>query len=193
MKVNYWIMAGQNRASSSTKFTKRSDFLARGVKCVFISHQKKDRDEAKKIADYLINANIDVYFDEYDLDLKIQSEADNPKAVTAAICTGINNSSHMLVLISPNTIDSNWVPFEVGYGYDKTDLAVLTLKGIPKGTLPAYVRTATIVRDIDDLNKFIARLKGRTEDVLFDSNLIRKHNDYYNPVKSVMDAYLVDQ
>jgi len=36
----------------------------------------------------------------------------------------------MLVVVSPNTIYSNWVPWEVGYGYDNTHLGVLTLKGI---------------------------------------------------------------
>jgi len=185
-------MAGQNRATLSTKFTRRDDFLKQGVKCVFISHQKRDRDEAKKISDYLISAGLDVYFDEYDRDLKIHNESENPKAVTSAICRGINNSSHMLVLISPHTIDSKWVPFEVGYGYDKTDLAVLTLKGIPKGTLPGYVRTAPVVRDIDDLNKLIARLKSVEASVLFSRNVVRKHDDYYNPLKGVMETFLAD-
>ena len=34
--------------------------------CIFISHQKRDADTAKKIADYFITSGIDVYFDEYD-------------------------------------------------------------------------------------------------------------------------------
>lgn len=186
-------MAGQNRANISVKYSRRSEFMARGIKCVFISHQKRDRDEAEKIVNYLIDANVDVYFDEYDGDLRLQSESTNPQGVTAAICTGINNSSHMLAVVSPNTIDSRWVPFEVGYGYDKTVLAVLTLKGRPKGGLPGYVRIAPVIRDIDDLNRFIARLKGTNMDVLFSSQLLQKHDLYYHPVKSVMDAYLIDQ
>lgn len=35
--------------------------------CIFISHQKRDADTAKKIADYFITSGIDVYFE-----LKIQ-------------------------------------------------------------------------------------------------------------------------
>ena len=33
----------------------------------------------------------------------------------------------MLVIVSPTTMKSNWVPFEIGFGYDKTELSVLTL------------------------------------------------------------------
>ena len=85
---------------------------------VFISHQKKDKKEAKEIADYLKTVGIEVYFDEYDRELQIATETDNPKAVVSAIKKGINNSTHMLCLISKNTLFSKWVPFEVGYGYD---------------------------------------------------------------------------
>ena len=33
--------------------------------CIFISHQKEDTESCRQIADYLLAAGIDVYFDEY--------------------------------------------------------------------------------------------------------------------------------
>ena len=42
--------------------------------CIFISHQKRDADTAKKIADYFITSGIDVYFDEYDTTVYFISE-----------------------------------------------------------------------------------------------------------------------
>ena len=42
--------------------------------CIFISHQKRDADTAKKIADYFITSGIDVYFDEYDTTVHFISE-----------------------------------------------------------------------------------------------------------------------
>lgn len=83
------------------------------IECVFISHQKADKDICLKIADYLMGAGIDVYFDEYDYDLKIANQAQNPTQVTKAILKGINNSSHMICVVSSNTLDSKWVLFEV--------------------------------------------------------------------------------
>ena len=52
-----------NRYYYPTKYESRNKVLSLGIKCVFISHQQKDKDAAKKIADYLIEAGIDVYFD----------------------------------------------------------------------------------------------------------------------------------
>jgi hypothetical protein len=181
-----------NRYYSSTKYESRDKVLSFGIKCVFISHQQKDKDDAKKIADYLINAGIDVYFDAYDGDLRIHHQSNNAKAVTDSIRRGINNSSHMLVLVSPNTLSSTWVPFEIGYGYDKTDLFVLCLKGILKGGLPEYVRSATIVRDIYDLNNLISRISKIDKEILLEAKMMSDYGSRTNPLSSVMDAMISD-
>lgn len=185
-------MPGKNRYYSSTKYQSRSQAVSLGIKCVFISHQKRDKDAAKKIADYLLNAGIDVYFDEYDRDLKIEHQSGNPKGVTKSICNGINNSSHMLVVVSPNTLASTWVPFEIGYGYDKTELNVLCLKGISKGALPEYVRTTPIIRDIYDLNNYISYRTGKTKESLIENKMFSAYDSIYNPLSSVMDSVIND-
>lgn len=182
-----------NRFYYPTKYESRAKVLALGVKCIFISHQQKDKEAAKKIADYLLAAGIDVYFDEYDKDLKIQNQGKNPKGVTQAICNGINNSSHMLVVVSPNTLLSTWVPFEIGYGFEKTDLAVLCLKGIPKGGLPEYIRTAKIIRDIHDLNVLIANTTGKSKEILIETKMMSNYSNHLNPLASVMDSIISDQ
>lgn len=181
-----------NRYYYTTKYKSRNTVLSLGIKCVFISHQQNDKDSAKKIADYFIEAGIDVYFDAYDGDLKIHHQSKNAKAVTDSIRKGINNSSHMLVLVSPNTLYSTWVPFEIGYGYDKTDLFVLCLKGIPKGGLPEYVRSATIVRDIYDLNNLISRISKIDKEILLKTKLLSDYGSYTNPLSNVMDTMISD-
>ena len=68
---------------------------------MFISHQKKDSDVARKIADYLEDAGIDTYFDQYDNTI----DRANPESFVQAIRYGIENSSHMLVVFSPNRLN----------------------------------------------------------------------------------------
>lgn len=181
-----------NRYDYNTKFESRNRLLSLGIKCVFISHQQKDKNEAKKIADYFIKAGIDVYFDAYDTDLKNNHQVNNAKAVTDSIKKGINNSSHMLVLVSPNTLYSTWVPFEIGYGYDKTDLYTLCLKGIPKGGLPEYLKAGKIIRDIWDINKFITNTLDRDIVPLFESKKIFSHINDNNPLSNVMDSLITE-
>lgn len=171
----------------------RTKFLALGIKCVFISYQKKDREAALKVSDYLENSGISIYIDVYDKDLKLESQDKNPKIVTDAICKGINNSSHMLVVVSANTVMSTWVPFEIGYGYDKTDLGILCLKGIPVGGLPEYARTAKIIRDIYDLDLLLATLSGKPKEKLHEVRLFSGYKQDNQGINSVMDSLIIDK
>lgn len=146
--------------------------------CVFISHQKNDRKAAKLIADFLLDNGISVYFDEYDTSI----DRRDPNKLTASIQRGIDYSSHMLVLISRNTLHSLWVPWEVGYGYDKTDLSILTLKGIEDYELPDYLKTTKIRRNYNDLKSLIISIKP---------SFINEARDSYfsnsNPLSNILD------
>lgn len=154
---------------------------------IFISHQKSDRSEARKIAEYLRSMHLDVYFDEFDQDLQDALKNNNPKGVVNAIKKGINKSSHMLCLISPNTLYSKWVPFEVGFGYNRTNLFTLTLKGIKDSELPDYIKTAPIIRDIYDLNKFIEK---RGKRLILEVKSNSNYDNSYHPLRSVMDRII---
>ena len=133
----------------------REDHPFRHSNCILISHQKADRVSAKKIADFLISKGIDVYFDEYDQSI----DRSNPDKLTAAIQRGIDFSKYMLVIISPNTLNSKWVPWEVGYGYNKVEMSVLTLKGIKEEELPEYLQTTKIRRNYAALRSLINHIK----------------------------------
>lgn len=185
-------MTALNRFYWPTKFHSREDFLTQKVKCVFISYQSEDKKEAKRITDYLLQAGVNVYFDEYDVDLKNTNQKNNPTKVTDALCKGINNSSHMMVIVSPSTIISKWVPFEIGYGYDKTNLTVLCLKGIPKGNLPEYIRSARIIRDIYDLNSKVAEFKNIDKEVLIETQTLSKHSNPGNLLQGIMDSLITE-
>ncbi len=185
-------MSGYNIITNKS-YNSQEEFLKQNIKCVFISYQRADKSEAKRIADYLISAGITVYFDEYDANLKLTYQTSSPAKVTDALCTGINNSSHMLVVVSPTTLLSQWVPFEIGYGYKKTDLAVLCLKGIPLGGLPEYIRTAKVIRDIYDLNSKISDWKGINKEILLKENTIIASGSYSNPLNNIMDSLIIDK
>jgi hypothetical protein len=181
-----------NRFYYPIKYKSRAEVVALGVTCIFISYQQQDKEAAEKVAAYLDKAGIDIYFDVYDKELRIHHQNKNPKKVTEAICNGINNSSHMLVIVSPNTVKSNWVPFEIGYGYDKTEVGVLCLKGFPAGSLPEYIRTAKVVRDIYDLNILVSHLTRKPADELIKRKVLNEYASAFNPLTNVMDTLISD-
>jgi hypothetical protein len=181
-------MPGVNRASRVIAESTRQYRKSLALKCIFLSHQKADREVCKEIANYIISADVDVYFDEYDNDLKDALQTNNPQGVTEAICKGINNSSHMLCIISPNTLASRWVPFEVGYGFDKTHLGVLTLKGIPDKDLPDYLKTAKIlIRGTKSLNQYLATITNASVPILESRGAIKSHNAVGHQLDNYLD------
>lgn len=181
-------MAGINRAIvSNIQLSDSRKTL--GVKCVFLSHQKSDSAICRYIANYLMAADIDVYFDENDNDLRIYRQTNNPKGVVDSIRKGINKSSHMLVLVSPNTIHSKWVPWEVGYGYDITKLGVLTLKGIQDYQLEDYLKSVQIIRGTKSLNQYLSELKGLNLMAMESRSLIMDHAKTH-PLDNYLDYNL---
>jgi len=179
-------MAGINRAAKDFRMFSASRKSKR-VECVFLSYQQKDKDVCRKIADYLTKADIDVYFDEDDADLKYYRQTKRPQGVVDSIRKGINNSNHMLVVVSPNTIYSKWVPWEVGYGYDKTDLGVLTLKGIKDEDLPDYLKTTIIIRGTKSLNNYLAKITNNIQSIMESIDLIKSFSASTHPLDSYLD------
>ncbi len=158
---------------------------------VFICFQKQDRDEAKIIADYLLSVEIPVYLGELDNELDNELDKTNinndPKAIITGIKKGINSSTHMFCILSPNSLTSKWVPFEIGYGYDVTDLAILTLKGIKNSELPDYIKTKPIIRDIYDVNKFVIK-QGKGH--ILESKMFSEYSSIIHPLYEIMDTVI---
>lgn len=170
------------------KYSKNESIPTRTKPRVFISHQKKDSEIAKAIADYLLNAGIDIYFDQFDKSI----DRSDPHSVVRAIRRGIENSSHMLVLFSINTFESMWVPWEIGYAYNSAvSLNVLRLKGVPKEKLPEYLKVVKMVMSIYQLNSLIADIRKINRDQLLLENGLFSESNVYNPLNNIMDSYAV--
>ena len=167
------------------KYSKNEPIPTRTKPRVFISHQKKDSETAQAIADYLLNAGIEIYFDQFDKSIYLS----DPQSVVTAIQRGIVNSCLMLVVFSPNTLSSMWVPWEIGYAYNSTiTLGVLRIKGIPKNELPEYLRVVNIISDIWDLNQLISNLTKTERENLLTEGRIHKFSDSYHPLSQYMDS-----
>ena len=157
-----------------------------GKPCVFISHQRDDTQACEKIADYLLSIPIDVYFDKYDKSISQLVAEGNADKVTKHIQRGIDFSTHMLCVVSTSTVSSHWVPFEVGYGYERIPLGVLTLKGVTDAMLPEYLKTTRVIRGTKSLNMFLSELLGQGRELL-ESRIGYKSFTMNHPLDSVLD------
>lgn len=156
-------------------------------KRVFISHKKEDRDVAKKVADYIMEAGIDVYFDEYDTTIN----RNDPKSIVAAIKRGMQLSTHMIVIFSNKTIKSTWVPWEIGYGdATSTEIAILKMIDIKKNQLPDYMQVAKVLYDIYDLNVFISHMYNKTTEQLVNEGIVRQYDSQLNNLRGEVESFV---
>lgn len=124
---------------------------------MFISHKKEDTDFARHLSDYVMDKGINVYFDENDP--IFAKEHKSPDDVVNAIKKGLEKSTHMIVVLSKMTLESNWVPWEVGFASAKDkEYRLLRLSDV-NGVIPEFYRIAKILNDYDDLDKYLSSIK----------------------------------
>lgn len=151
--------------------------------CVFISHQRNDKEVAKTIANYIYKSGLDIYFDEYDSSIN----RDDPRSVVNAIKNGIQKSTHMLCILSQNALQSKWMPWEIGYGYDRLHVAGITVKEISKDVLPEYLQIVPVLRGTKSLNTYIANTMNRIEQSLINERKIFSASMQSHPLDNVLE------
>lgn len=121
-----------NRLSSQTfqkseALNESKRFSISSDKVVFLSYRRKDKLWVKPIVDLLQSLGVRVYIDYLDDQLP-----DTPSSSTAKILRRkIKDSDKFILLATPNSKDSKWIPWELGLGdgfdgYENTVILPLT-------------------------------------------------------------------
>jgi len=109
---------------------------------IFISYSSVDQNEADKLADALDAIGV-----EYFLDKKNISWGDD---FTEQIMAGLSECAAVIVILSPASTKSQWVPFEIGHamGRKKTILPYLTH---PSLDVPSFLKRFQHVTSVDSI------------------------------------------
>lgn len=158
-------MAGKNRAllseDSRLLFENCIDSKEQKRKCVFISHKSSDMDTAQKVAEYLMNNDIDVYLDKLDTGLQKAVRVNDAQGIVNSINRALMCSTDILVLVSNQTQVSWWVPYEVGYAKKgNKKIASALLVGNVDG-FPDYLKIERMIKGASDFKNYVLELKGR--------------------------------
>jgi hypothetical protein len=154
-------MAGINRALRENRhIAKWADADSRP--CIFLSHISVDISSAAAVANYIMNeGDFDVYLDIHDTELATAVQAGNAAAITSFIERGLVSSTHIMCLVTANTIRSWWVPYELGFAKKAgKHLSTLLLKG-KIDDLPPYLKISEVIAGTRSLNEFLSRIKQR--------------------------------
>jgi hypothetical protein len=123
---------------------------------VFISYSSIDDTVADEVILILQNAGVDYFLDRKD----IEWGADIPRR----IADGLAQCGSLLVIVSPASLKSQWVPYEVGQAI-ALEKAILPFLTHPSLDLPGYLQNYSHkvrLTDVKELFESLLHLKDRT-------------------------------
>jgi hypothetical protein len=189
--MNLWqLKRGINKAKISLVEQALYEPISNSI-CFFISYRRDDKQAAREISNYINKAGFSTYFDEDDDCLSSAIENYNSKAITACIQLGLNQSSHIICIVSNKTKESWWVPYEIGYA-TKCESSILTLKLKGDYILPDYLKISHIILGTKSLNEYLQSLIKRhlVESIYSDKifqNYLTKESTQHHPLDPYLD------
>jgi hypothetical protein len=182
-------MVGRNLANPTVMKSINSIFGSQqSMVCVFLSYTNEDRNAVTKIGEYIQNAGLDIYLDVYDDQLQKAVRSGDPTAITQSIEKGLSYCTHIMCIVSEDTIQSWWVPYEIGYG-KKSDklLSTLTLKHTV--TIPSYLEITRLIKGTRGLNEYVKEISKNSQVLLeFASSYVA--NNPHTKTQHPLDNYL---
>jgi hypothetical protein len=116
---------------------------------VFISYAHEDSDMVNQLRERLSAAGLEVFLDTKDISWGGRISSDVQRALERA--------AGVVVVVSPASVKSQWVPYEIGYAtaLRKPILPFLTHPSID---LPAYLADLRYITDLDAIGTFVGQV-----------------------------------
>ena len=112
---------------------------------VFISYSHIDGDFVQRLTTLLENKKIPYFLDKKDIDWG--------DSILDEVMKGLDNATHLIVVISPASLKSFWVPYEIGLARAK-GLKILPLLTHPSLDLPGFISHLSYKVFLDDLDSY---------------------------------------
>lgn len=124
---------------------------------VFVSHATADKWLAKAICERIEGAGATTFRDDRD----IAGGDDIPEEIRRQI----KQSKEIVVLLTPESIDRQWVTLEVGaaWGWSKRMRIVLIRCHVSVDPIPDMIKNKKAI-SLNDLDEYISELTGRVRD-----------------------------
>lgn len=121
---------------------------------VFISHKNKDSDAALKIGSYLKSEGIETYIDVFDPATKTTED------ITSLILDRLSLCTHLIAVVSENTKESWWVPFEIGAASEAARRICSYKKPYTYEELPQYLTKWPIMTSPEHMKLFVRNYRS---------------------------------
>ncbi|MDC7236780.1 MAG: toll/interleukin-1 receptor domain-containing protein [Sphaerochaetaceae bacterium] len=149
---------------------------------VFISHTTADDRLAKEISQLLENENIECYIDDLDYELKrLRGNA----TLTPYLVARLEDCDTLLAIVTENTKNSWWVPFEIGTAREMPRI-ITSVTNYSEFDLPEYLLEWPRLRHKSDIEVFIRNYKNKRSGI-YSRDLSESVNNVRSFEKTIMD------
>jgi nucleoside 2-deoxyribosyltransferase len=153
---------------------------------VFVSYSHVDKAVARQICQVLDECGIDYFRDEKSIDWG--------GSIPAEVRAGLAGCDVVVVVVSPASLKSGWVHFEIGHAsaLDKPILPYLTH---PSLDLPAYIRDLRYTSDVESAKKYFESQPKRATRVVYEpenARLLKAIERARNEMPELMDEIIYD-
>lgn len=121
---------------------------------IFISHSSHDKWVARQISKMLEADKHETFLDEKDIK--------TGDSINKEIQKHLKDSDHLLLLISPASVSSQWVFIELGGAIALDKKVIPVLLHVGSNEIPSAISNL-LARDINDLDKYFQELKTPTK------------------------------
>lgn len=145
---------------------------------IFISHTTKDNALAQQVHRRLTSIHgISCYIDDVDVELAKQR---GKSGLTPLLVDRLRRCDTLLAVVTANTKESWWVPFEIGTAREMPR-AIASVTSLPEtpSSLPEYLLEWPRLRDNVDFDTFAREYKRRN--ILLESGQIKINNSVAGP------------
>ena len=148
----------------NTYRTADGESTAVGHPVVFLSHRRSDKPVVQALSRLVSALGIHFWLDETDADLQRAAGLGmtGDAALVHAIERGVRHSTHLLGLLSPRTMGSWWVPYEIGFARAQSKGAIFVALELDRdlASVPEYARIAPVFTSVDEIARWSAGLSG---------------------------------
>jgi hypothetical protein len=120
---------------------------------VFISYNHTDKKFANSLAEILGKKSIDFFLDSKSIEYG--------ESISITVRKAFDNITHLVVVISPGSQKSSWVPFEIGIATGR-NIPTIPILTHPAIELPDYLKGIKYFSSLDEFDAYFDKRKANT-------------------------------
>jgi hypothetical protein len=132
---------------------------------IFISHSSHDKWVARQISKMLEADKHETFLDEKDIT--------TGDSINKEIQKHLKDSDHLLLLISPASVSSQWVFIELGGAIALDKKVIPVLLHVGSNEIPSVI-SSLLARDINDLDKYFDEINNPTRTIVVERSVMEK-------------------